>query len=486
MLAVAACGRVRFDPLGSAGDGGGRADGGGRVADADLAGANVCTTPNLPDLSSPTAVVGNGTLGSCDEAAVRNAVTAGGTVKLDCGMDASLAITSEIVVTRDTVIDAGGLHFDGGRTTRIFHVMPSGAALSIIGGVFQNGSSSTSGGAILMEAGSLLAYGSVFSSNAAALASGVDGGGAIAASNAAVTLYGCVLSGNTAANGGAIQASSDLSVGGTVFAGNAATGTGGSTGQGGLGGAINATGAGNLTLCAVNMTGNTAGTSGGGLNRVSSSGTGTDLLERVRIEMNTANGGAGGAYVEESALRLRQVGIVNNSGNPVGGLWYTALTHSLDAENVFIADNSAQSGFGAGMYVVAAGTLRFATVANNHAACATCYSVLQGAQNLTLTSTVVANNYTDGASPASCMQSAAIDGGTNFQWPTETPLCAAGAQVADPMLGALVQVSGPAGEYMVRVPAAGSPVTGAVSTCPAEDVLGKPRPSPCAAGAVEP
>ena len=79
-----------------------------------------------------------------------------------------------------------------------------------------------------------------------------------------------------------------------------------------------------------------------------------------------------------------------------------------------------------------------------------------------------------------------MDGGANFQWPTETPLCVSGAMIVNPLLDQLVDTVGPAGTYPVRTPSSESAVIGAVATCPAEDLLGKPRPQPCAAGAVEP
>jgi hypothetical protein len=190
--------------------------------------------------------------------------------------------------------------------------------------------------------------------------------------------------------------------------------------------------------------------------------------------------------MQGTTLRMRQVSVALNVGLIVGGLW-VQNTQPLDFENVLIANNTLANGLGAGLRVSGPGRVGFSTIAYNHAQCATCFAAaIEGGEQLTLVGTVIANNMADDvSSPASCRLSS-IDGGTNFQWPAETPLCAAGASVVDPLLGPLVEVGGPAGAYTVRRPEAGSPVVRAATGCPSEDILGNQRPSPCAAGAIEP
>jgi hypothetical protein len=73
------------------------------------------------------------------------------------------------------------------------------------------------------------------------------------------------------------------------------------------------------------------------------------------------------------------------------------------------------------------------------------------------------------------------DGSGNLQWPAGA-LCTMMPLVVDPMLGALGDHGGD-GETII--PAAASPARGIARGCPPTDQLGKPRPEPCTAGAVE-
>jgi hypothetical protein len=85
-----------------------------------------------------------------------------------------------------------------------------------------------------------------------------------------------------------------------------------------------------------------------------------------------------------------------------------------------------------------------------------------------------------------------LDGGGNMQHPvlragggSDSPgsLCAAGAAITDPLLGALADHGGPT--LTVR-PGAGSPAIGfGVASCLATDQRGIPRGSPCTIGAFE-
>jgi cell division protein FtsZ len=68
IVLLAACG---------GGSGGGGDDGGG--GDAGVPSA-ICARPDLHDVSTPTAVVGDGTAASCTAAALQQAATGGGTL----------------------------------------------------------------------------------------------------------------------------------------------------------------------------------------------------------------------------------------------------------------------------------------------------------------------------------------------------------------------------------------------------------------------
>ena len=66
-------------------------------------------------------VVGTGTSGSCTEAALKAAVAGGGTVTFNCGSSATITLTNDVVVAKDTVIDGGGrITISGNNVTRVF------------------------------------------------------------------------------------------------------------------------------------------------------------------------------------------------------------------------------------------------------------------------------------------------------------------------------------------------------------------------------
>jgi len=76
----------------------------------------VCEGFAAQDVASPTATI---TGDDCNETAIRTAVEAGGTVLVQCP-DTPVVFTSQMVVTRDTVLDGGGVTvLDGGGSTRL-------------------------------------------------------------------------------------------------------------------------------------------------------------------------------------------------------------------------------------------------------------------------------------------------------------------------------------------------------------------------------
>ncbi len=512
MILVASCGRIGFAPLRENADGsvpgaeGGSTDAGqggdasGRDGSGSMGGG--CTEPARPDVSTPDHVVGTGTPASCSEAALQSAVSAGGIVSFDCGSTPQvITLTSALTVANDTVVDGSGqITLDGNHATRIFHVGFLGAALTLVGLTLENGSTTDNGGAVLMEGGSLTVFDSTFERNTGPVMSPSAGGGAIsAAQNVTVALYGTTFTQNESANGGAIQVWSSLTAVHTTFTMNAATGTGGSTDEGGLGGAIISVGTmADNAFCGVTMANNRAGTLGGAYHRVAIDSTGSDLFEQSNIVGNLAPS-AGGLYIQDIPVTLRQVTIANNqSSGTGGGLFYVGSVGPFDAQNVTVAQNATETGLGGGLFLSdAPGTIAFSTIADNSAACSTCWAAaISGGQNITLIASLISDNQAVGPSePMSC-GTPLMDGGNNFQWPvmrsdggSDAPgaLCAAGATVEGSMLGPLTGRTGPAGTFLVEVPQATSPTVGAVTSgCPAVDQLGNSRPTPCTAGAVEP
>ncbi|MFO0632895.1 MAG: choice-of-anchor Q domain-containing protein [Nannocystaceae bacterium] len=81
----------------------------------------VCEGFDAQDISNPTATI---TGADCNEAAIRAAVEAGGTIVLDCP-DAPVVFTAQMEIGSDTVIDGSGVTvLDGGGTTRLIYKGP--------------------------------------------------------------------------------------------------------------------------------------------------------------------------------------------------------------------------------------------------------------------------------------------------------------------------------------------------------------------------
>lgn len=148
-------------------------------------------------------VVGDGTPGSCTDAAFTAALLGGGTVTFNCGGPATILLTSEKVLALDTVIDGGSvITLTGGLNTRLLSTLTetppslelrnitldsaysnnaSGAAVRAFGPLVMSGvtvqnslvATNFCGGAVLVAGPALIEH-SAFQSNAATL-----GGGAI-------------------------------------------------------------------------------------------------------------------------------------------------------------------------------------------------------------------------------------------------------------------------------------------------------------------
>ena len=84
-----------------------------------------------------TSIVGDGTPGSCNEAALRSALSNGGTVTFNCGTaHTTITVAEDLVVAKTSEIDGGGtqqgglITLSGGGKTRVLQTS-AGAALTI-------------------------------------------------------------------------------------------------------------------------------------------------------------------------------------------------------------------------------------------------------------------------------------------------------------------------------------------------------------------
>jgi predicted outer membrane repeat protein len=85
--------------------------------------------PATAGIAAPAGgVVGDGTPGSCTEAALSAALAGGGTVTFDCGGPKTILVLSEKNITQATTVDGGGIiTLTGGLTTRLFRVDAAGS-----------------------------------------------------------------------------------------------------------------------------------------------------------------------------------------------------------------------------------------------------------------------------------------------------------------------------------------------------------------------
>ncbi|HTN53195.1 MAG TPA: right-handed parallel beta-helix repeat-containing protein [Anaeromyxobacter sp.] len=458
-----------------------------------------CTAPAaLQDVSHPTATVGDGTPGSCTAAALQAAASGGGTIVFACGpAPITIPIASTIEVTKETVLDGGGLvTLSGGGGARILRLDSSydrtTPRLTVQRLTFLDGASprtgddtADGGAAIYRNGGSLTVVDCTFQGNSAPAPGQDIAGGAIYGFGGGETvIVGSTFTGNSASNGGAVGSlNGDLTAVDATFTGNAAAGTGGNPGQGGCGGAIYQDGTHErTTLCGVTINGNKAGGLGGGVFRVSNDATGAFTLNASTVDSNQVTpagaGNAGGLYLQGLALEIANSTVSRNQAYYNGGLWITG--GAARVVNTTIAGNTATGSNGGGLWLsgTPSGFLLNCTIANNRSTgSATVAGAIFGS-GLLLANTLVAGN----TAPYSigCDQVHASSGG-NLQWPGGAP-CTASPLLADPLLGALGASGGPT-ETLVPGPA--SPARGLGRSCPPFDQRGQPRAGRCTVGAVE-
>ena len=485
MIACLSCGGTD-----TAVDGGARPDAGPPEAR--------CDAPALYDVSSPTAVVGDGTPASCTNAALQGAADAGGTILFDCGpAPVTISVTSPITFTLETIVDGEGLvTLSGGGQSRILYLdsdynTPT-PRLVVQRLTFRAGQSpavgddtAQGGGAIYRDGGSLTVIDSVFDDNhAPSPGQDIAGGAIYGFGGGDIVVVRSTFTNNSASDGGAIGSlNGDLTVINTNLTANAASGTGGNPGNGGAGGAIYMDGRDEATtLCGVTMSGNTAGAIGGGFFRVSNDDSGSFAMDRSTVDANRVtaadSGNAGGLYLQGLTLDITNSTISRNEAFYNGGIWINEC--AVQMTNVTIAETIATGSNGGGVWLgnSPTGTMLNCTIANNHS---TADGQVAGAifgDGLSLVNTVISGNTAMYTPTCNVSRS---DGTGNLQWPSGS-LCTDDPLVADPMLGALRDNGG---DTETLLPAAASPARGIGTSCPSTDQLGDPRPDPCTAGAVE-
>ncbi|UYZ62508.1 RICIN domain-containing protein [Hymenobacter weizhouensis] len=441
-----------------------------------------CPNPAPTDMAGAVQF-GNGTPGSCTQAALQTLINAGGKIQCNCGPDPfTLTLTSTLTVpNKEVILDgAGKVTISGNNAVRIFRKEPAvnqagGTLLGLQNIKLINGRISTPadgsdlGGAALASRG---AFGSLriinvrFENNQTVFPnSAINPGNNISVNADAcgavhTILYkeavfaNCTFVGNKGANGGAVgtigTAQRFINC---VFEGNEATGTGGTFDKGGSGGAVYVDGIdqngvnNSMSLCGTVFRNNKSGHQGGALNVVFYAGKGsTNSVDRCAFENNSCGPDMGGAFYHMNGpLTLTNSTFANNTtGGTGGGVWMTNTTLTLS--NATFAGNTAAN-LGGGLAYDGSGPDKTATITNctfagnrggNFA------SALMNGGNTTLVNNLFYNNLTGTQYQSNSYGGGTINKGSgltvgagNLQWP-ETYAAQYGPQREDWLTSAVL------------------------------------------------
>ncbi|MBX9582470.1 MAG: right-handed parallel beta-helix repeat-containing protein [Gemmataceae bacterium] len=224
----------------------------------------------------------------------RNTATYGGGI--DVGPDGRLTLTTRAAVTLNTSRALGGGLYSGGFTG------PGNGRLTLTDASVTGNRAGASGGGVYLFGGTLTVTRGSVSTNSAV---GYGGGLAVTAGSAALT---------------------DVAVADNVVAVDP-------FGAGAGGGAYTGTG-GSLTLTGVTLSGNRAGTDGGGVANL-----GTLTAVNTTVSGNTAAGNGGGVFTAAGAASLAQVTAAANGAAAGGGVYAASGTATL--ANTVVADSTA-------------------------------------------------------------------------------------------------------------------------------------------------
>lgn len=283
------------------------------------------------------AVVGDGSPGSCTEAAFDIALATannGGVISFNCGTAVhtiDLTVSKVIQLSNMTINGGGRIVLDAGPNERHFFVGPITFRLQHI--TLQGGDSLVSGGAIESSGAQLILEHVQLRNNRASVS-----GGAIYCFAGVLAIHNSVIVNNQAETGGAIYNDGcRLEITDTSFADNRASGA---TGRGGA--VENAT-AGVLTARNISFRTNYALDGGGLYNAI---GADADLL-RVSFTENTA--GYGGGIENSGVLTVTNSLFVGNEATGSGGGIWNLNGAAMIAQTTF-SDNFAYEGGGVNSY----------------------------------------------------------------------------------------------------------------------------------------
>ncbi len=476
--------------------------------------------PDVPlqFFAGPARTVGAGTPASCDEAALRAAVEAGGTITFDCGgAPHTIPISRQLLPAEGTLVDGGGaITIDAGGRSRIFNMEESGAAHLLVRGLtLAGGATDGDGGAIWSSyRAGVYVLGSTFTGNVAG-ADGEEGGGAIYLKSGSTAIVSdSVFTGNRGGAGGAIHSLlSDLQVLDSTFEGNdatvgAASGTQNGNAGGGYGaaiyidGAAEQAGAGRILIRGSRFTGNrSAGQGGAVFSFVYGSPVTIETSEfRDNSVVANARGDALGGALRHGNGPLTLTGSTfwgNRADQQGGALWF-GEDAAVTIDNVTMFANSAGDLGGAIMPVSGTAAIRNATLVGNEAGGEG--GAVQGDQRVSVVNSIISGNRAGNeyGIKQNCGRGGdlgnepppALAGGTNLEFPAITarynnPYCTGNLVVADPLLDGEPRDHGGPVPTLALLPGSPAVDAGDPAQCAPTDQRGRPRAGRCDLGAYE-
>lgn len=447
-------------------------------------------------------VVGDGTPGSCNQAALEAALASSGTVTFNCGGPATILINGGIQISADTSIDgAEEITLDGDEEGRIFEIDP-GITVELTGLGFVNGDpgAGEEGGAILNNGADLTIANSLFLANFAEGSAGAlahyggnltisntgfienftngSGAGIVADGAGAVTITDSLFDGNEADGfGGALFLASDggTRIERTEFVENLAAQGGGIMVFGG--GTVEITDSTIRQNFAPGLAGSGVFADGGGI----SISTADVEITRSTLSENFALGRGGGIFrAGSSDLTIRQSTISGNSAAVIAG------GDPFAGGGVFNNFGGATSG---------STMIIDSTIVNNAAGPARVGAGIVSRGEMSIENSIVANNVIVGSGITdNCFIDTTeinppgeiTSNGHNLSDDDSCPFTSVGDLTeTNPLLGPLADNGGPT---QTHLPDLDSPVLGGgPNSCGATDQRGIARPQGvrCDIGAVE-
>ena len=377
----------------------------------------LAAVPGNFEVDAASAVVGNGTSGSCTEVAFDSALTAansgGGTITFNCGAAVKTIIFTSIknILTNNVIINGNDLIIlSGGNSSGLF-LVNGGLTFRLQHIVLSNGNSSDHGGAIESTGAQVFLESVQLNNNHATNQGGavycyVGTGGTLTVSNSS-------FENNSSNSGGAIFNDGCIAtISNTTFKTNQA-----SSGSGGTGGAVHNASPASLTISkslfqsnsaadgaavyiangstailnSVTFQSNTGGYGGGFEN------SGITTVNDSLFDSNMVSGSGGGIWNLNGAVTLNRTTVRNNIAYQGGGI--NTYGTSLDITDANIVNNITTGTNGGGIFAGGGTTfITNATISGNHAvgAAADGGGIYHNSDdNLTLTNVTLVNNQAD-------------------------------------------------------------------------------------------